>query len=132
MAETFLDDVGRGFARLDPDDLARLHAVPGDVLLITGRRATVARAAQAPPTHCGRQIIAIDGTTRDNAQIGVDEWAAVRKVPFKPAESLLLAPVQAGASLPTEAEIPHQPQDEDLDCGCQHGEDHASRAEHHL
>ncbi len=107
VAEAFLEDVGRGFARLDPDDLARLHAVPGDVLLITGRRATVARAAQAPPTHCGRQIIAIDGTTRDNAQVGVDEWATVRKVPFKPAESLLLAPVQAGASLPTDAEIPH-------------------------
>jgi transitional endoplasmic reticulum ATPase len=92
---------------LDPDDLARLHAVPGDVLLVTGRRATVARAAQAPPTHCGRQLIAIDGTTRDNAQIGVDEWAAVRKVPFKPAESLLLAPVQAASPIPTEAEIPH-------------------------
>jgi hypothetical protein len=35
--------------RLDAEDLKRLQAVPGDVLLITGRRATMARAAQAPP-----------------------------------------------------------------------------------
>jgi len=107
VAEAFLDDVGRSLARLDPEDLKRLHAVPGDVLLITGRRATVARAAQSPPSHCGQRLIQIDGTTRDNAQIGVDEWATIRKVPFKPAESLLLAPVQAGLPIPTEAEIPH-------------------------
>jgi SpoVK/Ycf46/Vps4 family AAA+-type ATPase len=107
VAEAFLDDVGRAFARLDPEELARLHAVPGDVLLITGRRATVARAAEMPMTHRGRQLIAVDGTTRDNAQVGLDELAAVRKIPCKPAESLLLAPVQAGLPVPTEAEVPH-------------------------
>ena len=107
VTEAFLDDVGRGLARLDAEDLKRLHAVPGDVLMITGRRATVARAAQAPPSHCGQRLILIDGIVRDNAQIGVDEWAAARKVPFKPAESLLLAPVQAGLPIPTDAEIPH-------------------------
>lgn len=107
VAETFLEDVGRGLARLDADDLKRLQAVPGDVLLITGRRATVARAAQAPSSHCGQLVVMIDGTTRDNAQIGVDEWATVRKVPFKVAKSLLLSPVQAEHSAPTDEEIPH-------------------------
>ncbi|MBI4737630.1 MAG: AAA family ATPase, partial [candidate division NC10 bacterium] len=75
VAEACLEDVGKGLARLDPEDLKRLHAVPGDALLVTGRRATVARAAQAPPSHCGQRLLQIDGTTRDNAQIGVDEWA---------------------------------------------------------
>ena len=107
VAEAFLEDVGKGFARLDADDLKRLHAAPGDVLMITGRRSTVARAAQAPPSHCGQFLILMDGTTRDNAQIGVDEYAAIRKVPFKVAESLLLTPVQAGQSVPTDEEIPH-------------------------
>ena len=107
VAEAFLEDVGRGLARLDADDLKRLQAVPGDVLLITGRRATAARAAQAPSSHCGQLLVMIDGTTRDNTQIGVDEWATVRKVPFKAAESLLLSPVQAGHSAPTDEEIPH-------------------------
>ncbi|MBI2319111.1 MAG: AAA family ATPase [Betaproteobacteria bacterium] len=107
VAEAFLDDVGRGRARLDPDDLKRLQAAPGDVLLITGRRATVARAAQAPASHCGQQVVLIDGTIRDNAQIGVDEWVTVRKVPFKTADSLLLAPVRAGRPAPAEEQIAH-------------------------
>ena len=107
VMEAFVEDVGKGLVRLDKDDLARLHAVPGDVLMITGRRSTVARAAQAPATHCGQQAILVDGTTRVNAEIGIDEWATVRKVPFKPAESILLSPVQAGLPMPSEAEIPH-------------------------
>ena len=107
VGEAFLEDVGRGLARLDADDLRRLQAVPGDALLITGRRATVARASQAPPSHGGQSLLLIDGTTRNNAQIGVDEWVTVRKVPLKPADSLLLAPVQAGELVPTDEEIPH-------------------------
>jgi transitional endoplasmic reticulum ATPase len=107
VAEAFLEDVGKGFARLDADDLQRLRATPGDVLLITGRRPTVARAVQAPPSHCGQLLILMDGNTRDNAQAGIDEYVSVRKVPFKAAESVLLAPVQANQGVPTEAEIPH-------------------------
>ncbi len=107
VGEAFLEDVGKGFARLDADDLQRLRATPGDVLLITGRRPTVARAVQAPPSHCGQLLILMDGNTRDNAQAGIDEYVSVRKVPFKAAESVLLAPVQANQGVPTEAEIPH-------------------------
>ena len=95
VAEAFLEDVGKGFARMDADDLIRLHAAPGDVLLITGRRPTVARAVQAPPSHCGQYLIMMDGTTRTNAQAGVDEYVSVKKVPFKAANSVLLSPVQA-------------------------------------
>ncbi|HUJ25793.1 MAG TPA: AAA family ATPase, partial [Myxococcales bacterium] len=42
-----------------------------------------------------------------NAQIGVDEWATVKKVPCAPAESLLLSPVQVGMPPPSPAEVPH-------------------------
>ncbi len=107
VAEAFLEDMGRGLVRLDADDLKRLHAVPGDVLLVKGRRATVARAAQAPSSHCGQFLALIDGTTRGNAQVGVDEWVTVRKVPFKPADSLLLGTVQAGHPTPSGEQIPH-------------------------
>jgi transitional endoplasmic reticulum ATPase len=106
-AEAFLEDVGKGYARLDADDLMRLRAVPGDVLLLTGRRSTVARAAQAPPSHCGQFLVMMDGATRDNAQASVDDYVTVRKVPFKVAESVLLAPVQANQMLPTAEEVPH-------------------------
>ncbi len=107
VAEAFLEDVGKGYARLDADDLIKMRAAPGDVLLITGRRSTVARAVQAPPSHCGQYLIMLDGPTRNNAQAGVDEYASVKKVPFKAANSILLSPVQATQNIPTEEEIPH-------------------------
>jgi transitional endoplasmic reticulum ATPase len=107
VGESFLEDMGRGLVRLDAEDLRRLHAVPGDVLQLTGRRSTVARAAEAPESHCGQLLAMIDGITRGNAQVGVDDWVAIRKVPFKPADSLLLGVVQAGQSPPAEDEIPH-------------------------
>jgi transitional endoplasmic reticulum ATPase len=107
VAEAFLEDVGKGFARVDADDLIKMRAAPGDVLLITGRRSTVARAVQAPPSHCGQFLIMMDGNTRNNAQAGVDEYVSVKKVPFKAANSVLLSPVQANQSVPTEEEIPH-------------------------
>jgi len=106
VGEAFVDDVGRGWARLDADDLMRLSAVPGDVLLITGGRSTVARAAECPPSHCGQKIVQLDGNTRANAQVGVDEQVTVRKVPFRTAQSLLLSPVQSNPPLPSAAEIP--------------------------
>ena len=99
--------MGKGYARVDADDLIKMHAAPGDVLLITGRRSTVARAVQAPPSHCGQYLIMMDGNTRNNAQAGVDEYVSVKKVPFKAANSVLLSPVQANQSVPTEEEIPH-------------------------
>ena len=106
VAEAFVDDVGRGWARVDPEDLKLLGAAPGDALLLGGGRTTVARAVQAPPSHCGQKLVLIDGSTRGNAQVGVDEQVRVRRVPFKPAASLLLAPVEAGLPLPADAEIP--------------------------
>ncbi|HTN51946.1 MAG TPA: AAA family ATPase [Anaeromyxobacter sp.] len=106
VAEAFVEDVDRGWARLDPDDLLRLGAAPGDVLLVTGGRSTVARAVQAPESHRGQGLILMDGSTRGNAQAGVDDTVRVRKVPFRPAASLLLAAVEASLPTPAEAELP--------------------------
>ncbi len=107
VAEAFLDDVGKGYARMDADDMIKMRVAPGDVVLITGRRSTVARAVQAPPSHCGQYLIMMDGNTRNNAQAGVDEYVSVKKVPFKAANSVLLSPVQANQGVPTDEEIPH-------------------------
>jgi transitional endoplasmic reticulum ATPase len=107
VTKAFIEDEGKGLARLDPDDLDRLHAIPGDCLLITGRRATVARAAHAPQIFCGQNLVLIDGITRDNAQISVDEECTVQKVPYKQADSVILSPVDVRSQLPKDQEIPH-------------------------
>src|SRR5512147_2248574 len=100
VSEAFVDDVGRNWARLDAEDLKALGATPGDVLLITGERATVARAAQAPATHCGPRITPLAASTRGHGLAGIAAQVSVRKVPYKAADSLLLAPVQAGLPIP--------------------------------
>ncbi len=107
VAKAFIDDEGKGLARIDTGYLQRLGAMPGEVLQITGRRTTVARAAQTTPEYSNQDLIQIDGVTRDNAQISIDEWCTVTKVPFKVAETVLFTPVEAGAPIPTAAEIPH-------------------------
>jgi transitional endoplasmic reticulum ATPase len=107
VAKAFVEDEGKGLARVDEDVLKSLGAVPGDALMVTGRRSTVARAAQNTPHYSGQSLIQIDGTTRDNAQISVDEWCTVQKVPFKQAETLILTPVDPRRPIPKDAEIRH-------------------------
>src|SRR4030067_271062 len=107
VAKAFVEDEGKGLARVDEDVLKGLGALPGDAIMVTGRRSTGARATQATPHYSGQSLIQIDGITRDNAQISVDEWCTVRKVPFKQAETLILTPVDPRRPLPTDAEIHH-------------------------
>ena len=47
VAEALPNDVGRGLARLDPQDLLKLEVSIGDVIEIAGKRTTVARAMPA-------------------------------------------------------------------------------------
>ena len=107
VAKAFVEDEGKGLARVDEDVLKSLGAVPGDALMITGRRSTVARASQTTPHYSGQNLIQVDSVTRDNAQISVDERCTVQKVPFKTADTLILTPVDPRRPIPKDAEIRH-------------------------
>jgi transitional endoplasmic reticulum ATPase len=107
VVKAFIEDEGKGLARVDEDVLKSLGAVPGDAVMITGRRSSVARVTQTTAHYSGQNLIQIDGITRDNAQISVDEWCAVQKVPFKQADTLILTPVDPRRGIPKEAEIRH-------------------------
>ena len=107
VMKSFIEDEGKGLARLDPDDLNMLRVVPGDAILITGRRSTVAKAAQAPQQFCGQGLIIMEGITRDNAQVSVDEECTVQKIPYKQADSVIFSPVDVRSLLPKDQEIPH-------------------------
>ncbi|MDI7267481.1 MAG: CDC48 family AAA ATPase [Myxococcota bacterium] len=93
VAEAVSKDVGRALARLDPQDLARLDAAVGEVLAITGTRTTVARAMPAYSDTRGKGMIQIDGVTRGNAKVGLDERVTVRKVGHVPATRISIRPV---------------------------------------
>ena len=94
VAEARPRDVGQGLVRVDPELLGPLALAVGDVVLIEGRRKTVARIAAGDPEDANRGTIRLDGNLRRNAQIGLDEKVGVRKIVAKPARRLTLAPTE--------------------------------------
>src|SRR3972149_4680957 len=79
VAEAISKDVGRGLARIDPDDMILLGAEVGDIVEIVGKRTTVAKLMPTFPGDRSKSIIQIDGIVRGNAEVGVDEKVKVRK-----------------------------------------------------
>jgi transitional endoplasmic reticulum ATPase len=98
VAEALGKDVGRSFARLGPEDLARLGAKTGDILEVSGKRRTYGRAMLAYQAARGQSRVQLDGITRTNAGVGLDDVVAVRRVGCPPAEQVVLAPLDAKPS----------------------------------
>lgn len=101
VAEALPNDVGRGLARLDPQDLQKLQVNIGDVLEIAGKRTTVARAMPAYVAQRGQSLIQMDGILRLNASTGLDERVLVRPVQAQPAQSLVLSVTEKGPTVST-------------------------------
>ena len=94
VAEARSRDVGRGIARLDPEVMEKLGLTPGDVVEISGKRKTVAICWPGYGEDAGKGIIRIDGYTRNNAGVSIDEKVTVRKVEAKKAAKITLAPTE--------------------------------------
>jgi len=95
VAEAVKKDVGRGLARIDPADIERLHTTIGEIVEITGKKRTVAKVMPAFKEERGKGIIQIDGPTRGNAHIGLDEKVTLKKTAWNPADNVVLTPVNA-------------------------------------
>ncbi len=107
VAECFLEDVGKGLARLDPADITALGALPGDVLEIAGQKRTAARISGTFPEYRGKKVIQIDGYTRGNAAVEIGGTVHIRKAPRKTATDIVLSPLDSSCTLPTEKELEH-------------------------
>jgi transitional endoplasmic reticulum ATPase len=105
VAEALADDVGKGWARLDGDDIRALNGVLGDMIEITGAKTTVARITGAFPEQYGKKAIQIDGITRSNCQTSVGEQVHIKKIPRKTAETVLITPLDFNAALPEDHEL---------------------------
>ncbi len=92
VTEALGKDVGRAIVRMDPEDLNRLHVQIGDTIEVTGKRQTVCKAMPAYKDQRGQARIQMDGITRENAGVGVDDSVVVRKVKALPAHRVVLAP----------------------------------------
>ena len=99
VKEALPKDVGRAIARIDPEDMKNLGLEVGQIIEIEGKRKTAAKAMPCYADDRGKKIIQIDGITRENAKIGLDEKAAVKKAEEKPAKKITLAPLTNGGVL---------------------------------
>jgi transitional endoplasmic reticulum ATPase len=107
VSEAAIDDVGKGWARLNPDDIQALGATLGDLIEITGKKKTVGRVTGALGQGHAKQNIQIDGLIRGNAQVNVGDTVQIKKVPRKTATTVILYPLEANGPLPHEAELEH-------------------------
>ncbi|MCG8504181.1 MAG: hypothetical protein MI755_06210, partial [Sphingomonadales bacterium] len=92
VCEALQKDVGRGIARIDPEDMKRIGAKTGDLLEIAGARASVVKLMATFPDQRGKGSVQIDGLTRQNAGVGLNDRARLRPTAWKPARKLELAP----------------------------------------
>ena len=88
------EESGQGIARLSRASLSSLGALEGDVLEITGKSVTVARAVLAYPEDEGLEMIRLDGLQRGNAEVGSGDHVTVRKAESRPAQRVVFAPAQ--------------------------------------
>ncbi len=91
VAEALAKDMGRGLARLDPADMAKLGLQIGDIVEIAGKRKTVGKVMPAYREERGQARIQIDGLIRENAGTGLDQAVEVRKIQPRPAERVVLS-----------------------------------------
>jgi len=86
-------DVYRGIARIDQKTMQRLGISAGDVVEMVGKRSTAAIAWPAYSEDQNREIIRIDGFTRKNAGVAINEYVTIRPAKVSDATSVVLAPI---------------------------------------
>jgi len=99
VREALPKDVGRATARIDPGDMKRLGLEVGQIITIEGKRKTAAKVMPSYADDRGKKIVQIDGITRENAKIGLDEKVAIEKAENKTARKIIVAPLTMAGTL---------------------------------
>jgi transitional endoplasmic reticulum ATPase len=95
IAETDPKFVGKGIAIIDPKIMNDLQLGTGDILEISGNKSkTHALLWLAQQNDSGKKLIRIDGYTRNNLGMGIDDNVSIRKVSARKAEQVILSPTE--------------------------------------
>lgn len=86
-------DTGRGIIRLDPSDFKKIDVAVGDVVQVKGKRLTAAKVMPAYIEDREQGLVRMDGITRDNAQVGLDEKVIIEKAVCNPARKISVTPL---------------------------------------
>ena len=85
-------DFGKGIARIKPVDMKELGVNAWDLVEIGGKRKTVVRVAPIDKSEPEQSVIEIDGITRENARVEIDDHVFVKKIDGKSATKVVLSP----------------------------------------
>lgn len=94
VAETNPKFVGRGMALIDPKVMEELALSTGDVIEVSGKKKSYVLLWSSPSSDYGKKLIRIDGYTRNEIDVGIDDTVTIRKVIVKKAEQVTLAPTE--------------------------------------
>jgi transitional endoplasmic reticulum ATPase len=94
VAETNSRLVGRGMALIDPQVMKELDLSTGDVIEVSGEKKGYVILWSSPTADYGKKLIRIDGYTRSEIGVGIDDTVTIRKVIVKKAEQVILAPTE--------------------------------------
>jgi transitional endoplasmic reticulum ATPase len=77
VVEALPKDLVRAYARLDPADMSKLGLSIGDVVQLTSKKGFgIAKIMPTYPDMRSQSIVQLDGLTRCNAGLSLDEKAA--------------------------------------------------------
>ena len=93
IGESKQRDVGKKRARIGPEAMDYLHVAPGDVIEIKGKRTSSAVVWPADEDEKNPDCVNIDGQTRKNIGLTLDDIVEVQKVEVKAAKSVVLMPI---------------------------------------
>ena len=86
-------DIGKKRARIGPDAMDYLGVSPGDVIQISGKKVTCAIVWPSDEDEKYPDTIRVDGQTRKNVSVGLNDIVEIKKIVAKPAKAITLTPI---------------------------------------
>ena len=83
-------DVGKKRARIGPEAMDFLHVAPGEIIQLKGKRLSCAIVWPIDEDEKNPDAINIDGQTRKNLGVSINDIIEVQKIDVKIAKSVVL------------------------------------------
>ena len=91
VAECRIKDVGKKKAVLDRMSMEKLSVTDGDIIEIAGKKITAVSVYGFEDKNKKNSCIHIDGQTRQNAAVSLNDYVLVKKIDPKPAKRIILS-----------------------------------------
>lgn len=93
--DVYARDVGRGIARVDSKTMDAIRATDDDIVELVGHKKTVAKVLKLYQSDAGKNMIRIDGITRNNFGKNIGDNITIRKIDSKRAEQVTMAALES-------------------------------------